>query len=262
MMGLKLLATGLVIALTLSLRTPPSGEAPARGDADASRAESCSVMLGSDVCTWVVLDGAVVTELGATVPLSLIEAVPLDAEMQWPPAPLGSIDLPEEARSGLGLDHMTINWEAHGHPPASFMVQHFDFHFYNISKERVGAIDCADTAKPATLPARYALPDIEVPGMGTLVGLCVPTMGMHAMPSPDVDATEPFEASMMLGYYGGDPIFFEPMVSRGMLLRKADFELPMPKAQGLPPGVRYPTEFRAEYDATADAYRLIFRGFQ
>lgn len=261
-MGLKMLASGLVIALTLSLPTPPPGELQAPREAFHSKAESCSTILESKVCTWVVLEGEVVTELGATIPLSLIEAVPSDAEMQWPPIPLGSIDLPEEAQSALGLDHMAINWEAHGHPPASFMVQHFDFHFYSISKEEVGAIDCTDSAKPAALPARYALPDVDVPGMGTLVGLCVPAMGMHAMPAPDVDATDPFEASMMLGYYAGDPIFFEPMVSRDMLLRKADFVLPMPRTQGLAPGVRYPTDFRAVYDDASDAYRLIFRGFQ
>lgn len=261
-MGLKMLASGLVVVLTVSLPTPPPGDHPSRSDADGSKAESCSVILESDVCTWVVLDAGVVIELGATVPLSLIEAVPLDAEMQWPPVALGSIALPEEARSGLGLDHMAINWEAHGHPPASFMVQHFDFHFYSISRETVDAIDCANTVKPVRLPARYALPDVDVPGMGTLVGLCVPAMGMHAMPEPDVDATDPFQASMMLGYYAGNPIFFEPMVSRDKLLQKADFVLPMPKPQGLAPGVRYPTDFRAVYDASSDAYRLIFRDFQ
>lgn len=63
---------------------------------------------------------------------------------------------------------------------------------------------------------------------------------------------------MIVGYYGGRPIFVEPMVSRAQLLRRADFELAMPAS---PDGVRYPTRFRAEYVTRSDAYRLVFSGF-
>lgn len=222
---------------------------------------SCSNVLGSEVCTWVGMEGATPTELGATIPLALIENVPTDVEMVWPPQQLATITLPAEARDALGIDHLGINWEAHGHPPASFLTQHFDFHFYSITEAEVRTIDCADESKPAQLPARYTLPDIDVPGMGVFVGLCVPNMGMHAMPADEVHETHPFEASMMLGYYGAEPIFFEPMISRDLLLRKADFSLPVPAIDGLPVGVRYPREFRAEYDAEDAQYRLIFTGF-
>lgn len=98
--------------------------------------------------------------------------------------------------------------------------------------------------------------------MGVLVGLCVPNMGMHAMPEPDVAATDAFDASMMLGYYEGLPVFFEPMVSRDVLLRRTDFDLPMPSVAGLPSGVRYPNRFSAEFDAASDAYRLVFSDFR
>jgi hypothetical protein len=208
-----------------------------------------------------VSQGGRVTELGATIPLSLIEAVPGEAEMVWPPQELASIALPAEAREALGIDHLGINWEANGHPPQTFLTQHFDFHFYNVTQAQVGVIDCANESKPAAAPAGYTLPDIDVPGMGTLVGLCVPVMGMHAMPAAEVHDTHAFEASMIVGYYGGEPIFFEPMVSRALLLRKADFTLPMPIVEGLPRGVRYPSAFHADYDADAKAYRLTFTGF-
>jgi hypothetical protein len=209
-----------------------------------------------------VVEGKSVVELGADVPLSLIESVPANAEIVWPPRALASVPMPEEARTALGIDHMAINWEAHGHPPATFLAPHFDFHFYSISQGEVGEIDCADASKPAAPPARYALPDIEAPGLGTLVGLCVPHMGMHAMPDRDVTATEPFDASMLVGYYGGRPVFFEPMVSQELLRGRSDFTLPMPSVAGLPAGVRYPSWFRGEYDAGADRYRLVFGGFE
>jgi hypothetical protein len=255
-MGPRTLSAATALALTVGTLAAVSADSQPR-----STSESCAPVLGSEVCTWVVMEREAPLELGATIPMALIEAVPADAEMEWPPRPLASIPLPVEARSALGIDHMGLNWEAHGHPPRTFMTQHFDFHFYNITEEEVGTIDCSDASKPDRIPVGYALPDIEVPGMGELVGLCVPDMGMHAMPADDVEATDPFGASMILGYYGGEPIFFEPMVARDLLLERSDFALPMPAVSGLPKGVRYPTQFRAEFDAVAAQYRLIFSGF-
>lgn len=226
-----------------------------------STSSSCATVLEAEVCTWVVTDGATPIELGATIPLALVEDVPTDVEMIWPPQELASVPLPAIAREALGIERLGINWEAHGHPPSTFLTEHFDFHFYSIGEERVRAIDCADVSKPAEIPTSYALPDISVPGMGTFVGLCVPHMGMHAMPASEVDETEPFEASMLVGYYSGSPIFFEPMVSRDLLLERSSFTLEMPPVRNLPHGVRYPTSFRAEYVANSDSYRLVFSGF-
>jgi hypothetical protein len=246
------LAAGLT--LTAAIATAAATRGP-------SETASCALVLGSEVCTWVVSDGGRVTELGATIPLKLVESVSSDAEMVWPPQELAAIELPAIAREVLGLHHLGINWEAHGHPPATFLTEHFDFHFYNVPAERQGAIDCSDESKSAHLPGGYALPDVEVPGMGTFIGLCVPGMGMHAMQADEVDATAPFAADMIIGYYGSKPIFFEPMISRALLRGRQDFSLEMPSVHGLAEGVRYPTAFRAEYDESADAYHLIFTGF-
>lgn len=226
-----------------------------------STVQNCSVVLESEVCAWVTMDGSRAVEVGATIPMALIEAVPLDAEMTWPPRALAAIDLPAEAQKALGIDHLTINWEAHGHPPATFMAPHFDFHFYSVTSEAVEAIDCSDVSKPAAAPTGYTLPDIAIPEMGTLVGLCVPLMGMHAMPTGDTDASDAFDASLIVGYYGGRPIFFEPMVSRSLLLGRSDFTLQVPAVAGLPDGVRYPRELRAEYDESKSQYRFVATGF-
>lgn len=243
-----------------TLLLPVATVAAVLADAPRTTTETCTTVEASKVCAWVTMDGANPVEVGATVPMSLIESVPADAPMVWPPKELADIALPAEARA-LGLDHLGINWEAHGHPPATFMTPHFDFHFYNISRAAVSAIDCSDSTKPSSLPAGYALPDIAIPDMGTLVGLCVPQMGMHAMPASDTDATDKFGASMMLGYYGGSPIFFEPMVSQSLLLKGKDFSLPVPAVKGLPAGVRYPRELRATYDSKNRQYRLVATGF-
>jgi len=226
-----------------------------------SPTRTCAIVAASEVCTWVTLEHGHVTALGADIPLRLIESSPHHVEMVWPPQSLGAVPLPAQARAALGVDHLALNWEAHGHPPAAFLAPHFDFHFYNIDQAAVASIDCVDATKPATLPQGYALPDIDVPGLGALVGLCVPLMGMHAMPERDVSATDPFEASMIIGYYGGKPTFFEPMVSRAVLESRKDFALSVPPVADLPHGVRYPTEMRATYAAATDSYRLVFTGF-
>ncbi len=226
-----------------------------------SRSRSCTTVLESQVCTWVEMDGITVVELGATIPLELIEAVPADAEMTWPPEQLATVILPAEARNALGFDHLGINWEAHGHPPSPFLTPHFDFHFYTLTQAEVQAIDCSDQSKPVSLPSGYVLPDIDIPGMGVLVGLCVPRMGMHAMAEEEIESTDPFDASLIVGYYGGEAIYVEPMVSRERLLEKSGFELPVPTIESLPVGVHYPGEFRAEYDAAERQYRLVFTGF-
>lgn len=221
----------------------------------------CADVFGAQICTWAVMDGDAVVELGATVPIAAIEAAPADQEMTWPPAQAAAIPLPDEVRASLGMDHLGVNWEAHGHPPTAFLTPHFDFHFYNIDRQAVLEIDCSDLSKPATPPTGYLLPDMEIPELGMLEGLCVPEMGMHALRQDEMDDTDPFDGTMVVGYYGGEPIFFEPMISKAALMKQADFTLPMPTVAGLPAGVRYPTDFRAQFDSETRQYRFVFSGF-
>jgi hypothetical protein len=86
------------------------------------------------------------------------------AEIVFPPKPVAVIPLPDEVAQATGFNHLMINWEPHGHPPALFAVSHFDFHFYTVDPAVVTAIDCRDAGKPAQLPAGYSLPDIAIPG--------------------------------------------------------------------------------------------------
>jgi hypothetical protein len=81
------------------------------------------------------------------------------------------------------------------------------------------------------------------------------------MAEEEIESPDPFDASLIVGYYGGEAIYVEPMVSRERLLEKSGFELPVPKIENLPAGVHYPREFRAEYDAAERQYRLVFTGF-
>jgi hypothetical protein len=226
---------------------------------------ACADIHKSQVCTWAKMQGETLLEVSASVPIGSIENAPADTTMVWPPVPVATLDIPEVARQKSGMTNLTLFWEPHGHPTPTNRTPHFDFHFNGISSAELTAIDCKDLTKPASLPAGYALPDFDLPpdmtkmmGVSTMVGLCVPQMGMHAVPAADVDRKEPFQASMIVGYNIGKPIFFEPMISKALLMQKQPFELPMPAVPGR--GAQ-PTKFHAEYDAQKQEYRLIFSGF-
>ena len=227
---------------------------------------ACADVFKAQVCTWATTKGQNLVEAGAVVPLASIENAPADQPMVWPPAAAAVIDMPEPVRQQGGLTQLTMFWEAVGHPPGAFMTPHFDFHFYTVAASERAAMDCQDLSKPATLPAAYDLPDIQLPpemarmmGVPALIGLCVPQMGMHALLTSEIERKDAMSGSMVIGYYKGRPIFIEPMLSKAMLMRKQSFDLPIPDVPGL--AGAHPTKFHAGYDATQQAYRFTFSGF-
>ena len=218
----------------------------------------CRPVNGANVCAWGGMSGGQLVAFGVTVPVRSADSAPAEAPMVWPPVALATIPLPEAVKSATGFDNLTVFWEPHGHPPGPYLVPHFDFHFNTIP---VAAIDCADSTKPARLPAAYEMPDMNIPQIGNLIGLCVPGMGMHSLPGAELRATTLFQKTMVVGYYHGQPIFVEPMITRATLLERRGFPLAIPDVPDRPANTRYPTQFRADYDSTAQAYRFVFSDF-
>ena len=231
---------------------PPPVEAVVQGE--------CADLYGSEVCTWGETLGNDVVAFGATIPVGLVANAPAEMEMVWPPVAQARLALPAEVQSATGFQMLTVFWEAHGHPPGAYLAPHFDFHFYRIPPAEIDGIDCVDTTKPTALPASYALPDVEIPGLGMLLGLCVPAMGMHSLPEAEMTSTEIFEGTMVVGYNVGQPIFIEPMITAAKLNQRASFDLTVPTVPGWPTTGKYPGTFRAEYDSTAQSYSFRFSG--
>ena len=228
----------------------------------------CADVFHGQVCTWARMQGQTVLAVGVSVPIAAIDSAPAaGGPMAWPPAADAILELPESAQGPSGLKHFTMYWEAQGHPPAPYLVPHFDFHFYTIAAAERSAITCADTSKPAALPAGYALPDQPLPpdmakmiGVPVLVGICVPGMGMHSLLAAEIASTTPFRGTMVVGYYDAKPIFIEPMISRAMLEEKQSFDLPIPAIPGQ--AGNHPTIFHGQFDAQQGVYRFEFSGFQ
>lgn len=270
----RMFVVGCVVFAAVELSScVASGDQTADADTEADMpaaatelAGECAAVYGGQVCSWATESNGQVTEVGLTVPLTSIEGAPAEDMPVWPPQPIAVLNLPADAQAATGLRDVTMYWEAHGHPPGAYLTPHFDFHFNQISEADRMAIDCSDLSKPAALPAAFGLPDVDLPpemaemtGTAMLTGLCVPQMGMHAALQSELESTEPFDGTMVVGYYAGEPIFLEPMISRAMLERKQSFDLGMPEVPGLM-GPQ-PMSFHAAYDATANAYRFTFSGF-
>ncbi len=220
----------------------------------------CAAVHDSDICTWGETVGSDVVAFGATIPIGVVTNAPMDAPMVWPPVVSATLALPAGVQSATGFHLLTVFWEAHGHPPGPYLTPHFDFHFYGIPEAELDAIDCVDLTKPTELAAGYELPDVTIPEIGELIGLCVQEMGMHALPSAEMHSSEMFEKTMVVGYDRARPIFIEPMITAATLNGRQTFTLDVPTVPNWPATGRYPTSFQAEWDEATQSYRFVFSG--
>ena len=160
-----------------------------------------------------------------------------------------------------GYTEVVIDWNPHGHPPPHiYTVPHFDFHFYGIPPAAVEGIAFKGPNDPATKVSDQGL----VPaGYKVIPETAVNEMGVHAV---DTTAPEfhgkPFTATFIYGYYKGQLVFFEPMVTRAFLLTKPHFT----KSVRVPvhysrPGY-YPTRYRVQYDASHHVYLVEMSGLK
>jgi len=222
-------------------------------------------LFGDEITSWAKLDAdGRVIEAGITLPLAVMENAPADHHRDTPSADV-RIDFPAVVRETTFLDHAGFFWEAQGHfPDQRYGVPHWDFHFFSVSAADADAIDCRDLSQvapeeiaPGWLPA--------VPPGAPAIDFCVPAMGFHSLPASEFQASgdiqaDPFDMVMIGGYYGGDFVFVDPMVTQAVMLQRSSFGLPMPVPPGIEGGA-YPTTFEAIYDPSVDAYHLVFRDF-
>ncbi len=120
------------------------------------------------------------------------------------------------AKDLMPYDHITINWNVHGHePPGLYDLPHFDFHFYKISIAEQLAIPPYEIA-PALFdnepPAGY-IPPLYFKGPGG-----VPQMGAHWVDllSPEFNG-QIFTQTFIYGSYNGEVTFYEPMITMAVI---------------------------------------------
>ena len=165
------------------------------------------------------------------------------------------LSLPKEALIS-GYDHIVIDWNPKGHIPIGvYDAPHFDFHFYLISPEQREKITAKGedasrahkTPSPELMPEGYILPE----------GTEVPRMGAHAI---DTTAPEfnklPFVRTFIYGFYDGQMIFLEPMMTEAFLATKPNTtdQIRLPKA--FSKDAYYPTIYSVKYNANQREYEV------
>lgn len=163
------------------------------------------------------------------------------------------LTLPKEAE-GSGYDHIGIDWNPKGHiPPGIYDAPHFDFHFYLISPGQRNRITATgeDLARLRRAPAPEFMPEGYVLPEGTEV----PRMGAHAIdPAAPEFNKQPFTTTFIYGFYDGQVVFLEPMMTKAFLETKPNVieQVRLPKHFVLP--AYYPATYRVKYDAARREY--------
>ncbi|RYZ49888.1 MAG: hypothetical protein EOP07_23780, partial [Proteobacteria bacterium] len=201
---------------------------------------------GGDVWSEATLDAeGKVESLSLYISMDSIQGVPMmDMESFI-------IPLPEIVREQTFFDHVSLDWNPHGHEPVGIYTKpHFDIHYYHPSVKEVAAIDCSDSSfiSSELVPSGYALP----PQLAA-AGACVPGMGYHASPITDFAPTYSFEETFIYGYYQTELAFFEPMITQEFLLEKkeAHRSLPNPASFGFLPYM-FPLDYAVRYVEARD----------
>lgn len=165
------------------------------------------------------------------------------------------IPLPKEATT-TGYDHIGIDWNPRGHiPDGIYNKPHFDFHFYMISQAEREKI----TAKGKDLERVHKAPAPEYMPEGYILpkGTEVPRMGAHAIdPSSPEFNQLPFTKTFIYGFYDGQMVFLEPMMTKAFLETKPNttdrIKLPNTYAEN----GYYPTTYSVRYNATLREFEI------
>lgn len=169
------------------------------------------------------------------------------------------LSLPKEAAIS-GYNHIGIDWNPHGHiPPGVYDKPHFDFHFYLISVEQREKI----TAKGEDLARAHRAPDPELMPEGYILpeGTEVPRMGAHAIypKAPEFNKL-PFAKTFIYGFYDGQMIFLEPMMTKAFLETKPNTMDPVKLPMTYSKHAYYPTSYGVKYNANEREYEISLEG--
>lgn len=216
---------------------------------------------GGTMATWArVNGGGKVIWVGLTIPLSMAENMP--PRGSGPAGAVAVLDFPPVVQATTYFDHAEIHSSQAGHAaggvdPHRYEVPHFDFHFYGIPVADVWTIPPGlfFSEVPADgLPEGYLQPE----------PISIPQMGRHAVTFDEFVATDHWLLTMVAGFLpdASSMHFIEPMITQEFLLSRSNTELPVPTPAVLGRATSFPTECVVHYDQDADAYHIVFKGFE
>lgn len=171
------------------------------------------------------------------------------------------LPLPPVAKQTTAYDHISLDWNPHGHGPVPiYNIPHFDMHFYMIDEAEKNLID---TLKPELniLPDSNFMPPFYVPEPGG-----INKMGKHwvDITSPELNPAKPtpFTTTFVYGSNNGKVIFHEPMITRDYLLTKPDTVMNIRQPKKFAKPGHYPTKYQIKFDNEKKQWRIILRDFE
>jgi hypothetical protein len=159
--------------------------------------------------------------------------------------------IPAPADNGTLVDHISVDWNTHGHEPVGIYDKpHFDIHFYWISE--------VEQNKIVVGPEMEVLPSSDfIPTNYQAIPGGVPMMGKHWA---DVTGREfngqPFDYTIIYGSYNGRFIFNEPMVTLAFFQSKKDFKADIKQPAKVQREGYYPKSYSVTYDAAKKMYTV------
>ncbi|MEO7960254.1 MAG: DUF5602 domain-containing protein, partial [Ginsengibacter sp.] len=167
------------------------------------------------------------------------------------------LPLHQKAKAATPFDHITINWNVHGHEPEQvFDIPHFDFHFYMITVQEQSAIPPYEVAPTGfdNLPPVSYWPDAYFPTPGG-----VPQMGRHWI---DGFFQPPFSQTLIYGSYNGRFTFVEPMITLDYLVSGATFSESYRQPKVFAPSNKYyPQEYNIYKNSITGKHYITLGNF-
>lgn len=198
--------------------------------------------------SWITINHEGVPQ---QIGIEMTSAAVLSMEHLYPEANASFIlPLHQKAQALTPFDHLTVDWNPHGHPPEGInTVPHFDFHFYMMSVEERMAIPPG----PST-----TVPDGYMPDGWFIDPVNIPRMGAHWSNRSVAPGT--FQASMIYGSYAGKVTFIEPMITLQEITTDQGMNIPYAQPRIYQEhGVWYPTEY--SYYRSGDKYYVVLGDF-
>jgi Domain of unknown function (DUF5602) len=184
--------------------------------------------------------------IGLRLSENALNGLPTDT-MPGMPFMMISVPLPDNAKL-TGVDHIMMNWNPFGHDPAPiYGVPHFDFHFYYATE----AVQNTVTGGPDLVPvsSQYIPKDYQ---SGVIA---VPGMGVHWIDSltPEFHGA-PFTSTFIYGFYKGNMLFVEPMITKAFLASHPDYSTPVKQPAAFQKSGYYPLNYQVQFDNVQHEY--------
>jgi Hypothetical protein TTHB210 len=226
---------------TLAALAACSSDSETSPTTDAER-HGTSVTIGNGTAyTYVVNGVSGPSSIGVALSRGALDSLPA-VDAMW------TLALPADSPVAP-YDHITINWNAQGHPPGPYMVPHFDFHFYTIPPAAQASIPGGADSTP--VPAAN-VPKDYVSGVQS-----VPDMGVHWIDTTSAELHgHPFDETFIYGFSHGSLVFVEPMITRAFLIGQPDVSAAIKQPQSFAKTGRYPSRYRVHVDAATNTIRV------